>query len=210
MRFSLGKHRLWQTALVVYLVALVAWPAFAEDRPQSGPGETVTESNPQIEQRVPDAAKRPAGSEMVVRPLEPRLPEDKGSVVTDAGADLPLATPNAHELSKLEAARAAVEASRLAGTLHSAPAIPLQRATDAEERKLTDLRNQQPVEIAAPDGSGVLDAPPARQEVGPAGLNAHEQAKLDGQPHGAPLRAEPVPPTVAAPAETRSQREEGR
>lgn len=208
------KHLVATGLGVIGLLALTAWPAVAEDRPESQPGHQVPENIPQIEQDIPDDLKRPAGPELL-QELEraPRSTDDRGGLYVDAGEGREYPGANPLELTKLEAARTAVEVSRAAGTLFTAPPLAMQIPDDPEQHKLERLRALQPTPVVHPDGSGVVDAPTARQEAGPTGLNAHEQAKLNGDLVGAPRTETPEtaqPGKTDVPAEASGQREGGR
>jgi hypothetical protein len=119
--------------------------------------------------------------------------EQKGSVYTDGNfVKLPLPA-NAIERAKLEMARAAIEASRLAGTLFVVPSDPADTYTteDLEAIKRQRLEAMTPIEIAHDPAAGVADFPPV-QEHGSPGLTPEEEAKLTGE---TPTKLEGAPAT---------------
>jgi hypothetical protein len=108
----------------------------------------------------------------------------RGGVMTDGGLGSPASRLTVSERGKLEMARAAIEASRAAGTLYVAqlpedtvPATPEELAA-MKMQQLAARRSAAP----APDPiAGVGESFEPVQEVGPAGLSDAEQAKLRGE-----------------------------
>ncbi|MFB3908645.1 MAG: hypothetical protein ACE15D_09615 [Candidatus Eisenbacteria bacterium] len=126
-------------------------------------------------------------------------PEDRSDTVTDAGYGLPPAAPNALERTKLEMARAAVEASRRAGTLETrggAEDGTLVTTEEQEAIKLQRLEALAPATITEDPAAGLLPFEPV-QVQGPPTLNEIEQAKLRGEPLPSAPQADP---DEAAPA----------
>lgn len=116
----------------------------------------------------------------ILRYLEPTGGDDRGSYISDGGL-VPSSEPNALEEAKLEMARAAVEASRIGGTLH-APAIEVSSPVFTEEEihalKLQRLSAAAPAPIESDPAAGVGEDLPAIQETGPAELTPEEAAKV--------------------------------
>jgi len=112
--------------------------------------------------------------------IEPGIPMDDDSVMTDGGANRPPQPPTEFERIKLDMAHEAVERARAAGTLMvcpegESPVVPPQADIDAMKR-LRALETPpapmppEPVEVGAPGRP--------LQERGPAGMTAEERAKL--------------------------------
>ncbi|HKQ58873.1 MAG TPA: hypothetical protein VJY35_13495 [Candidatus Eisenbacteria bacterium] len=114
-----------------------------------------------------------------------------------ASAATPAAPLTAGERAKLDLARAAVEASRRAGTLFvHAPAEP--RAVPLEldpALKLSRLHRWAPATLRADAAAGLSPDYRPIQLLGPPGLNAVEVAKRDGTPL----------PRTAAPASAKAE-----
>ncbi len=195
--------------LVLLTIAGLAFapPARAAgDEPDRGrPAEAPAQSAEAIQ--APAAPLLPADG-LPYGPLElltlnPVDPLDRGSDLTDAGLDAAPAMPSALEEAKLAMARAAVEASRAAGTLYVIGPQPAALAPPEMQRaaKLDRLRSQPPVpmpDLAGPAGVGGGLEP--LQLIGPSAPSAEELAKLETS---YPATSNPAPPAdPAARAET--------
>lgn len=115
----------------------------------------------------------------ILRFLEPASEDDRGSYYSDGGLD-PAGPPNALERAKLEMARAAVEASRLAGTLY-APA-PEEIGPNFTEDEIHAIKQQRlsamtPAQIESDTVAGVGEGLPSIQETGPQVLTPGEAEK---------------------------------
>jgi hypothetical protein len=107
----------------------------------------------------------------------------RADVFTDANAGLPLPEANAIERVKLEMARAAIEASRAAGTLE------MQLPDDTLPATLEELQAMKEQALAAKVSAplpadpiaGVGEELPSVQEIGAPGLTPYEEAKLRGE-----------------------------
>jgi hypothetical protein len=130
-------------------------------------------------------------------PLEPRtvpadLPHHRSETLTDVGR---IQAPRLNDLEvlKLEMARAAVEASRAAGTLDARP-VPddLDPATpeEVEAIKLQHLEALEPQLIESDPAAGIGEFEPI-QETGPPGLTEYETRKLNGE-NPDPVRADEI------------------
>jgi len=165
-------------------------PLFGSAVPSADETETL---NP------PPGGALPAGSPqtLILREMPPVDPQDSGSFYTDAGLNRPASGPTERERVKLAMARAAVEASRAAGTLYNQPNLEDAAAMapeDAEAQKLRRLRSA-PVRVLGEDrsaGIGVEFAPVQKQ--GPDGLSAGELRKLSGQADETPASLPPDSP----------------
>jgi hypothetical protein len=119
--------------------------------------------------------------------------EHRAASFTDANLGLPAGPITAGERSKLDMARAAIEASRAAGTLLVTElpedTIP---ATEAElqSMKMQQLEARGSVAPAPDPFAGIGPNIPSVQEVGPSGLSEYEQAKLRGENPPPPLQEE--------------------
>jgi hypothetical protein len=122
--------------------------------------------------------------------------EHRAETLTDARLGLPAGPITAGERSKLEMARAAIEASRAAGTLFIT-ALPEDTvpATEAElaAMKMQMLEARTSVPPAADPAAGVGPNLPSVQEVGPSGLTEYEEAKLRGENPPPPVQQESAP-----------------
>ena len=135
--------------------------------------------------------------------LEPRIvPAEegvhRGGVSTDGSRGGVAPEPNSIERAKLEMARAAVEASRAAGTLHAMelPDDTLPATLEELERmKMQALADR--VSRPLPEDPAALSAGefPSVQESGAPGLTPYEEAKLRGE-NPEPTRATPVSPEL--------------
>ncbi|OGF04381.1 MAG: hypothetical protein A2W00_12700 [Candidatus Eisenbacteria bacterium RBG_16_71_46] len=117
---------------------------------------------------------------------------------TDAAFGSPPAPPTTLERAKLDLARAAVEASRRAGTLLLLPRIeePLQELdVFAPQRKLALMRSRPPAVLRPDAAAGLAADQHPIQRVGPPGLTPLEIAKLKGLPLPS------LPPAVCPAAE---------
>ncbi len=122
----------------------------------------------------------PLGLELIPHDAVITDPNDKGSVYTDGSLGAIAGPPTALESAKLAMGRAAIEASRQAGTLQVAPTeiTPDQSGDETEAMKLTRLATTPPAPVIADPaaGSGVETAPV--QMVGPVGMTPEELQKL--------------------------------
>ncbi len=190
--------------LTVALPALAAGDAPDRGQPAPAPAQGA-EAIQAPAGPLPAAVDLPYGP-LQLFTLSPVEPLDRGSDFTDAGFGTAAGAPNALELTKLDMALAAIEASRAAGTLYAvgpqapAPASP----EDQRAAKLDLLRTRtQPAmpETAGPSGVGGGLEP--LQLMGPAEPTAEELAKLEqsypATPNPAATPAAPAKP-AAAPA----------
>lgn len=195
-------------ALAILATVAVAFPlgVFADSLP---------ENRPPTERAVDEVDRLVAPQTSVeadlnpptlqVRSLQPtEVPPEagvhRGGVYTNGNRGLPLPEPNAIERLKLEMARAAVEASRAAGTLEMT-ALPEDTlpATLEELQQMKQQALEAHVSVPLPEDpiAGVGEDLPSVQEIGARGLTPYEEAKLRGE-HPEPARATPSPePTNA-------------
>jgi hypothetical protein len=192
MRFALRFH----AALLVASLG-IALAVVATSNPSAGEAASA------VAPRTPGvgAPAAPDGRAPPDRPRLLRLPDPaatgRGHTFTDAGLGLPAAAPTELERAKLEEARAAVEASRRAGTLF-APPRPEPRLVLPEfdpARKLSLLKLRPPASLRPDAAAGLSLEHRPIQRVGPPGLNAVERAKRDrtplpARPAAAPARAD--------------------
>jgi hypothetical protein len=126
----------------------------------------------------------------------PSNAEHRAETFTDARLGLPAGPLTAGERSKLDLARAAIEASRAAGTLFIT-ALPEDTvpATEAEQQamKMQMLEARTSVPPVADPVAGIGPNLPSVQEVGPSGLTEYEEAKLRGENLPPPVQQESVP-----------------
>lgn len=188
-------------------------------RPESGPVQEVES----IQSPQGPAYVEPESIDGEAKALEPTIllptAEHRGGVVTDAGDGLFATFLTPSERAKLDLARAAVEASRAAGTLevHTLPEDTIPATQDElaamKMQQLEARRSQAP---AADPVAGVGQDLPSVQELGPSGLTPFEQAKLRGEiippsvleesaptalgEHGEILNAQPADDSNVAPA----------
>ncbi len=124
----------------------------------------------------------------------------RGAVETDAGAALgAVSALTPAERTKLDLARAAVEASRTAGTLYVTEMPEDTIAATPEElasMKLQQFEARPPAPVLPDPLAGVGADLPAVQEIGPSGLSAVEEAKLRGET----IPANPIHDETPAPA----------
>jgi hypothetical protein len=125
-------------------------------------------------------AELPAGSELTPREVVPVDPNDKGSVYTEGAGETLVGPPTALEAAKMAMARAAIEASRIAGTLFvpAAEITPDDAGSQSEAMKLQRLATNPPAPVVADPAAGSGVVTPPVQEVGPAGLTPQELEKL--------------------------------
>jgi hypothetical protein len=177
-----------RVAAALCALALTLGVALAEDAPQQGKptqaDRTASEAiqGPQLPAGVDLAGRSAAELSQFLQFASGEI-DDKGSSFTDAGAGRVNAGPNALERAKLDMARAAVEASRAAGTLFvsaAGPTLP-ERPADIEAIKLQQLLST-PSQVDGIDVPAGLDPSlEPLQQMGPDALNAVEQAKLAGE-----------------------------
>ena len=195
-RYRTGQTR---AASLLALGLFLAGSAPAATPPERGPARSEeyqqTEEHQAPSQPVIESAHEALGP-MILFPIPMTDPNDKGSTYTDTGAPGEPATPTPLEQAKLEMARRAIEASRLAGTL-SRPAdpgpAPVAADAAAQQAKLDLLRSLLPAALVPDEAAGVGVEIPPIQEAGPGDLNEVERAKLAG---------DPLPASPAAPEET--------
>ena len=117
--------------------------------------------------------------------------DHRGAQFTDARLGLAAGPITAGERSKLEMARAAIEASRAAGTLFVTElpddTVPATEA-ELESMKMQMLAARQSTPPAPDPVAGVGENIPSVQEIGPSGLTEYEEAKLRGEHPAAPMR----------------------
>jgi len=190
----------WCLLTLAGISLAAAQPARAAgDEPERGrPSAAPTESAEAIQ--APEAplpfVGQPYGL-LELLTLNPVDPLDRGSDFTDAGLGAAPAAPSALEATKLAMARAAIEASRTAGTLYGIGPQPAALAAPEVHRaaKLDRLRTQAPAPapaVAGPAGiGGGLDP---LQLVGPEVPTAEELAKLQ---QSYPATPSPAPAPVA-------------
>lgn len=211
---SSHARRLAPVALLLLLPAI----ASAAGAPDRGAPPVRTPAQESLQPAVPlpalpQALKvRPDAVPLTLRPAAPSGPLDRGGTFTDGAFGLGPATPNPIELAKLQHARAAVEMSRLAGTLRM-PAIeraPTPLEADMAARAKMAQWNARPrtaLEPFAPAGVGPHLAP--LQLRGTGEMSAAERAKLDALLRGEIPPAEKAPvvkaPAPAAPAQDRKE-----
>ena len=122
----------------------------------------------------------PVGFEMLPQDVVTTDPNDKGSVYTDGSLNAVAGPPTALESTKLAMGRAAIEASRQAGTLQVAPTeiTPDQSGDETEAAKLTRLATTPPAPVLADPAAGSGVETPPVQQVGPVGMTSEELQKL--------------------------------
>jgi hypothetical protein len=190
-------------------LSLATPAAGAGDAPDRGQPAPATAQGAEAIQAP--AAPLPAAPDLPYGPLQlftlsPVEPLDRGSDFTDAGFGSAAGAPTALELAKLDMARAAIEASRAAGTLNAVgpQAAAFVSPEDQRAAKMDLLRTHtQPAmpETAGPAGVGGGLEP--LQLLGPSEPTAEELAKLEqsypATPNPAAAPAAPAKP-AAAPA----------
>jgi len=124
----------------------------------------------------------PVSPPLELRAVSPAAAAEKADTFTDAGFGLAPAPLTALEESKFRLARAAIEASRRAGTLERAE--PVDPATVPSPEDWEAIKRQAleatPAVTLAPDpaaGVGVETAPP--EAAGPAPMTPEEREKLE-------------------------------
>ncbi len=198
-------------SVFVILLSLPAVFALAENAPDRSKAESPASDVTELNQLLPlilDVAPENQGVAIFeLQFLAPVSAEDRGSSFTDAGLGS-VNDPNAIERAKLAMARAAIEASRVAGTLIM-PALPgpvLPPApADIEPIKLERYLNPAPIavpEMAGPDGIGGGLNP--IQEIGSDEPTAEELAKLQQSWPATPNSKAPASVEPAAQAEPRA------
>lgn len=157
--------------------------------------------------KVRQDVNRPIGV-LVARQVTADGTLHRGGAYTDGAEGLPAAPPNLIEIAKLEAARKAVETSRLAGTL-AVPAperelTPLERER-ISEAKMQRLLEARPIELSPFPPAGVGPGFVPVQLQGPAGPSAGEQAKRAAELRGEAPPAAPIPARAPAPPQDRKE-----
>lgn len=198
-RQEIRRRAIRQQARLALLIALSAAPSYllASDTPTQGPPVEVAPLAADAIQAPPGLSEPTVGShtgEMVFATIAPADPADKGSTMTDAGRAGGSAAPTSAEEAKLALARAAIEASRAAGTLGGA-ALPEPAASvapgDIERSKVRVMLARGASSLPIDPASGVgVDR--AIQEFGPPEMTPAEIAKVEGREI----------PITAAPAQT--------
>ena len=190
------------------VLALLLLPAagLASDEPVNAPpARAIVQEVESLAVPAPtvpfDAGTRRMHPTVLVPTLVPADAEQRGGTMTDAAAGLAPAAPTPGELAKLDAARAAIEASRAAGTL-LVTQLPEDTtpATREEQRamKMQKLDAHRTTPLPPDPVAGIGEDLPPVQLMGPAGLTPAEQAKLRGEI----LPGQTVPPAPApAPAD---------
>jgi len=160
--------------------------------PPSPPAEEVESVvAPESSVRLEDDAIQIEAPSLEAIEIAPNA-EHRGATFTDARFGLPAGPITAGERSKLDMARAAIEASRAAGTLFVTElpddTVP---ATEAElqSMKMQQLAARRSTPPAADPVAGVGENIPSVQEIGPSGLSEYEEAKLRGE-NPTPMRQE--------------------
>ena len=147
---------------------------------ESGPLDEADEN--QVPTADPTELSMTTGQvELITAKIGPVDATDRGSVMTSGGSSETYAGPTLYETRKLEMARAAIEASRVAGTLEVIPDEtpgPSRTPEKILQEKLQRLLTQEP---QTPNGGGPPDWVdlPSVQENGPPGLTPKENEKLD-------------------------------
>jgi hypothetical protein len=205
-------------AAALLLVASVSLAAPEDPAPRIDrePGPAVSEPVESLQAPAVEATGAPLPRltpitlRSVTIPVDPRY--HRGGLLTDS--DPATAAPlTANERAKLEMARAAVEASRAAGTLLVVPQEEEDLLSPAEREAVKQQRwtHTPPAELPPDVAAGTAEVEPV-QEIGPSGLSEYERQKRQGL-NPAPLTAPEIAETPApntgdgAPATTR---EEGR
>ena len=187
-------------AILLLFPFLIPTIAGAEDAPDRSAGRASPDEETEaiLAPAVPVVPDPGAGiGQLILRELSILDPLDKGSTFTDLGFAAPAGPLTSLEVAKLEMARRAIAASRLAGTLYGlALEGPPERLAPAEAEaiKRAAWRAQAPAPLPADLPSGVGVAMPPLQESGPAGLSPAEVAKLAGEAAEAITPAEAVSP----------------
>ncbi len=179
------RHRTAKAAaLAVLLLPAVAAAAGPVNEP--APATAVPQEVESLTVPAPAFAPDADAPRFEVQPLAPvTVPADhehRGGVMTSAARALPEVT--AGERAKLDAARAAVEASRAAGTLfvtHLPADTPRATPDELAAMKLQQLAARETIAPAPDPIAGIGDDLPSVQEVGPPGLTPAEEAKLRGE-----------------------------
>jgi len=191
-------HRTAKAAAIAALL-LPAVAAATEPINEPAPVAAVPQEVESLFVPAPPVAPDADGLRFDVTPLVseavPADHEHRGGVLTNAARALPVVT--AGERAKLDAARAAVEASRAAGTLfvtHLPVETPRATPDELAAMKMQQLTARETIAPAPDPIAGVGADLPSVQEVGPSGLTSAEEAKL----RGGILPISPVPPASAS------------
>lgn len=184
-------------ALAVLLLPAVALAGEPVSEP--APRVAVPQEAESLVFHAPSVAPDVDAPRFDVGPLAPEtVPADhehRGGVLTNAAPALPAVTSG--ERAKLDAARAAVETSRAAGTLfvtHLPVETPRATPDELAAMKMQQLTARETIAPAPDPIAGVGADLPSIQEVGPSGLTSAEEAKL----RGGILPISPLPPTSAS------------
>ena len=160
------------------------------------PGFAAAEPSPLPAAPALSAPELARGRQLQLRYVPDAAGTGRGHSFTDAAHGSPTAPPNALERAKLDLARAAIEASRAAGTLQLLPRIEEPRQaleSNAPERKLARMRSRPPAILRPDAAAGLAPGQGPIQRTGPPGLTPLEVAKLNGQPLPA------LPPAIRPP-----------
>lgn len=188
MRFTLRSSRKGGAAAAVAILLLPA-SLLASDEPVNNrpvapaPQEVESLLVPRMTQLPEPDDRRLDVSTLTPIEVAPDAAQ-RGGVMTDASAGLAEGPLTSDEHAKLDAARAAVEASRAAGTLFvtSLPedTTPATRE-ELEAMKMQQLRAHHSVTPAPDPIAGIGEDLKAIQEIGPTGLTPAEEMKLRGE-----------------------------
>ncbi len=201
--------------VTVLMLILPTGIVAAEEAPERGKAEAAATETAQAPAALLETTTDPDGLKLELLHLSPTELEDRGSSFTDAGLGQENA-PNIIERAKLEMARAAIEASRAAGTLNmmTAPGPVLPPApADIEAIKLEQLSNLSPPPVPLEAGSdGIGGGLESVQLSGPQEPNAEELAKLQqnwpATPNSdVPAADQPADKTEPRPAESAENKE---
>ena len=189
----------FSSALVVLLLHVSSTPSASSEpergRPEPGPASESESIEAPARAYLEDAELRHLPlSQLELLTVSPDPLHHRADTYTDASLTIGPGAPNVLEQVKLDMARAAVDASRAAGTLHIthvpddiAPATP----EDVEALKRQQLEATSPLTIESDPAAGVGEGFLPVQKIGPSGLTDYEIRKLNGE-SPLPEQAEPV------------------
>ena len=205
----MGTHRRTTIGILIASIFLPVLAVSAEEAPDRGKAPDNTQPAEAIQAPALTGVIPPQtplkGAPELQRPI-PVDPLDRGSSLTDGAAAGALIALNILERAKLDMAREAIEASRLAGTLMTPwpGPVPAPRPADIEAIKLEALRNATPQTPPAQAGAdGVGGGLESVQEIGDGTPTEAELAKLQRSWPATPntnvpeLPAKPVAPAAA-------------